>query len=234
MLNSKNLTIYIGYDPKEAAAFHTAVQSLIEHATQPLKIVPVSLKNFKAIYNRKHDVRQSNEFSFSRFLVPHINNYEGYAIFMDCDMMLTRDIYSLADEIQDFDKAVWLVKHDYKSSADIKYLGNVQYHYPRKNWSSFVLWNCAHKKNHSVTEEFVRDADAATLHRFLWLDDHEIGSLPLEWNFLVGEYSKPSVLPANIHWTLGGPYFYEYAQADYHEMWNEMFQKATFTQQNDK
>ncbi|MDB2516492.1 hypothetical protein N9X22_04415 [Planktomarina temperata] len=233
----KTLPIYVGYDPKESVAWHVMVQSLMEASCHPLSIHPVNLENYKHFFKRSTDARQSNEFSFSRFLVPYLQNYQGLAVFMDCDMMLRADVAELFEIANsDLSKAVHVVKHDYEPKEKIKYLGNRQYSYPRKNWSSVVVWNCAHPSNKSVDLEFVSNGTGAELHRFSWLNDNEIGSLDLEWNWLVGEYSTSSSkeLVKNVHWTVGGPYFKEYSDVEFSGEWREMSAKAFRCDQHSK
>lgn len=230
------LNIFIGYDQKETVAWHVLAQSLIETSSRPLAIHPVNLKNYGPLYTRDGDNRQSNEFSFSRFLVPSLSKYSGQALFMDCDMMMRVDVASLFEEYGgDKSKAVHVVKHDYSPKSDVKYLGNVQYSYPRKNWSSFVLWNCSHPSNKVVTSEFVASADAATLHRFSWLKDEEIGELDVNWNWLVGEYADANQHEnvKNVHWTIGGPYFNEYSDVDFSDEWQQMLKKTNYCMQSD-
>lgn len=219
---SKSLNVFIGYDERESIAWHTMAHSVFKYSSQPVAIHPVNLENLSGHYLREHDPRQSNAFSFSRFLVPHLMDFQDDAIFFDCDMLLTEDVYELFEIGRRNAKPVSVVKHDYVPKNDVKYLGNRQYSYPRKNWSSVIYWNCADKKNSVLSPSFVRDADAATLHRFLWLNDEDIGALPIEWNFLVGEYEVSSKLPKNIHWTIGGPYFNEYCETDYRDNWFKM------------
>lgn len=226
--------IFIGYDRDESAAFHTLCHSLLKFASQPIAITPVNLNNLRDYYFREYDQRQSNAFSFSRFLVPHLMNYNGQAIFMDCDMMVTSDIVEVFDQFKSTPFGVSVVKHDYESKVATKYLGNKQYSYPRKNWSSFIHWNCGHPKNQILTPQFIAHADAATLHRFLWLEDNEIGEIDATWNFLVEEYAQPSEIPKNIHWTLGGPYFQDYHDTDYADAWHESFAEMIYTRQVDK
>ena len=222
----KHLTIYIGYDSVESVAWHTLVHSIYFHSSQPVSIVPLNLNNLKGIYTRERDPKQSNDFSFTRFLIPYLNNYQGMAIFMDCDMLFRTDIYKIFDDIDlQNEKAVYVVKHDYEAKEGLKYLNTVQYSYPRKNWSSFILWNCNHIANRKVTADYVNSASAMELHRFLWLDDSEIGELDVRWNWLVGDYSNPPSDVKNIHWTLGGPYFNEFKNVDFSEEWFEAFNK---------
>ncbi len=226
----KTLKIFIGYDPKEAVAFHVLSHSLLERSSEPISIVPINLRNLRNLYSRQHDQRQSNEFSFSRFLVPYLCNYEGFGVYMDCDMLALGDISTVLNDI-DENHAVSVVKHDYESKVKVKYLGNKQYSYPRKNWSSFIVWNCAHPSNNAVNPEFIGRADAATLHRFLWLKDKEIGELSVKWNWLVGEYDNPSEDIKVLHWTLGGPYFDDYSNTEFSDEWRKEFESMTFCKQ---
>ena len=226
----KTLRIFIGYDPKEAVAFHVLCHSLLERSSKPISITPINLKNLKGLYSRPHDQRQSNEFSFSRFLVPYLCDYDGFGVYMDCDMLALGDISAILSDINE-KHAVSVVQHDYESKVKVKYLGNKQYSYPRKNWSSFIVWNCAHPSNKGVDPKFIGDADAATLHRFLWLKDEEIGELSTKWNWLVGEYDNPTKDIKVLHWTLGGPYFEEYSNSEFSKEWTEEFKSMTFCKQ---
>ena len=230
-INTKALNIYIGFDEVESTAFHTLSHSIIKHASGPVRISPICSNHFKSFFNRSREEKQSNDFSFTRFLVTHLNDYDDYAIFMDCDMMLRSDIFEVFHEISE-SNAVTVVKHDYAPSHAVKYLNNVQYAYPRKNWSSFVVWNCAHPKNKRLTPEFVQKATGLELHRFTWLDDEEIGELDVRWNWLVGDYVDPPIDVKNVHWTLGGPYFKEYSNVDFSQEWFEMNSEMNFCKQN--
>ena len=212
----ERVKIFIGYDPKEAIAFHTLVQSIMNKATIPFDIVPLDIRNLP-MYTRKVDDKQSNEFSFTRFLVPYLSSYKGISIYLDCDMMLRTDIREVLKEVND--KPVYLVKHNYTPKDKYKYLGAKQYSYPRKNWSSFVVWNCSHDSNKLVTDSFVNTARAAELHQFKFLKDDEIGELNVRWNWLVGEYNDPPDDVKNVHWTLGGPWLKEYKDVDFADEW---------------
>ena len=206
-INQEVLNIYIGFDEVETVAYHTLSQSIIKFASGPVRISPICSKHFKKFFNRPRDEKQSNDFSFTRFLVPYLNQYNGYAIFMDCDMMLRTDIFDVLREV-DEKNAVSVVQHDYTPTETVKYLNKVQYAYPRKNWSSFVVWNCGNSKNQKLTPEFVENASGLELHRFTWLEDNDIGTLNIGWNWLVGDYINPPSDIKNVHWTIGGPYFY--------------------------
>jgi hypothetical protein len=214
------LRVFIGYDKVESVAWHTMAHSIFERSSQPIAIIPLYLGNLKNIYNREPDPKQSNEFSFTRFLVPYLSDFDGYSVFFDCDMMLRVDINEILDVVKSQpNKAVYVVKHDYSPKNKIKFLNQVQYQYPRKNWSSVVLWNCSHPSNKAVTPDYVNTATAMELHRFKWLKDDEIGELDVRWNWLVGEYSNPPNDVKNVHWTVGGSYFYEYKDADFSDEW---------------
>jgi len=226
------IKVFIGYDPVESIAWHTMAASIYRQSSRPVAIVPVNLANLKGIFNRPRDPKQSNEFSFSRFLVPYLCKYEGHGIFFDCDQMLRTDIAEIFTVMEEQPgKAVYVVKHTYEPRDDVKYLNTVQYKYPRKNWSSVVLWNCEHKKNNYLTPSVVNSADGLTLHRFKWLEDSDIGELSIKWNWLVGEYDDPPNDIKNIHWTIGGPYFNEYSNSDFSQEWHEERDRMLFCKQ---
>lgn len=219
-MKSNLLKVFIGYDAVETVAWHAMAHSIYTKSSMPVAITPLSLENLKAEFWRERDAKQSNEFSYTRFLVPHLCNYEGYALFFDCDMMLRVDIAEIMQIIEaQPGKAVYVVKHDYTPRDEIKFLGTTQYKYPRKNWSSVVLWNCSHPANRCVDTEFVNTQSPMTLHRFSWLKDEDIGELDVRWNWLVGEYMDPPTDVKNVHWTVGGPWFDEYQNADFSEEW---------------
>ena len=210
------ISIYIGYDSRESVAYHVCSNSIIRHGTVPVSINPLSLKLLQN-YEELH-TDGSNQFIYSRFLVPYLQNYSGWAIFIDGDMILREDIkqlYAMRDE----SKAVQVVQHDYKTRMKVKYLGAKNEDYPRKNWSSVILWNCGHERNKILTPEFVQTATGAQLHRFSWLADDLIGSLPKEWNWLPDEFGANDNAKL-LHWTLGTPCFNEFAGANQAEEWH--------------
>ena len=218
------IRIFIGFDPREAVAYHVCSNSLIRHSSQPLAISPLALNNLKS-YRETH-TDGSNAFIYSRFLVPHMMGYSGWALFMDGDMLLRADIAELW-AVRDESKAVMCVHHDYKTRAKSKYLGAKNEDYPRKNWSSVVLWNCGHPANRAVTPEFVMQATGAQLHRFTWLDDSLIGSIPKEWNWLPDEFG-PNPQAKLLHYTLGTPCFHEYANTPMGNEWHRERMLADF------
>ena len=209
------IKMVVGFDQRESVAYHTFVQSIIEKSSLPVSFIPLSINTLKG-YEEKHDDR-SNDFVYSRFLTPYLNNFEGWAIFADGDMICQTDIKELLD-LKDSSKALQVVKHNYKTKAHQKYLGNINQDYPRKNWSSVILWNCAHPKHKILTPDFIANQTGKYLHRFSWLEDDEIGELPKEWNWLATEY--PNNEQANIiHYTLGTPCFKDYRDSEMADIW---------------
>jgi lipopolysaccharide biosynthesis glycosyltransferase len=210
------IPIFIGYDPREAVAYHVCVNSIIRHATQPVAIMPLALNLLKD-YNETH-TDGSNQFIYSRFLVPHLMSYQGWAIFIDGDMIVRDDITQLWN-LREIDKDVMVVKHDYKTRMTEKYLGSKNENYPRKNWSSVILWNCSSWPNRRLTPEFVQNSTGAHLHRFTWVDDERIGTLPIEWNWLPDEFG-PNKDAKLLHYTLGTPSFHDFADTPQSEEWH--------------
>jgi len=210
------IKIFIGFDPREAVAYHVCCNSLIRHSSVPLSFTPLALQNLSG-YKEMHS-DGSNQFIYSRFLVPHLAGYQGWALFMDGDMIVRDDIAKLW-ALRDDSKAIMCVHHNYKTKAPVKYLGSRNQDYPRKNWSSVVLWNCGHPANRAVTPEFIENATGAQLHRFTWLDDSLIGELPIEWNWLPDEFG-PNQDAKLLHYTLGTPCFHEYANTPMGAEWH--------------
>jgi len=218
----KPLNIFIGYDHAEEVAYHVLCSSIMRRASVPVSITPVALRHLSHTLTRERDPLQSNDSAFSRWLVPWMAGYEGQALFMDCDMLVRDDIANLfALGVDDY--AVQVVKHDHQPKAEKKYLGTTQTRYPKKNWSSVMLFNCDQCK--ALTPEYVNTAHGLDLHQFKWLEgDWKIGDLPLEWNFLVDYYPNraPSTI-YNFHYTEGGPYFEDYRDCSYGDIWWEEY-----------
>ena len=148
------IRIVVGYDKRESVAYHVFTQSVLEKSSAPISFIPLSLNTLK-IYKETH-ADGSNEFIYSRFLTPFLMNFSGWAIFADGDMVCNSDIAELW-ALRDENKAVQVVKHNYKTKKTVKYLGNKNEDYPRKNWSSLILWNCGHPDNKILTPEFIQD-----------------------------------------------------------------------------
>tara|TARA_Y100000992_G_scaffold116419_2_gene76264 strand:- start:3517 stop:5181 length:1665 start_codon:yes stop_codon:yes gene_type:complete len=218
------LTVYIGWDSRETIAADVCRHSILKHTSIPVDIVMLKQEELRRrkLYWRDVDKLASTEFTFTRFLVPYLNNYEGTAIFMDSDMVLTTDIAELIADV-DPKKAISCVQHDYTPPPGFKMDGQQQLAYPRKNWSSMVVWNCAHPANKQVTLELVNDPEVtgAYLHRFSWLKDHYIGLLGPQWNWLVDWYVEGrDGAPLLLHYTEGGPWFSNHKNCGYSDVWN--------------
>ena len=221
------IPIFIGFDPREAIAYHVCTNSIIRQSTQTVNFTPLALNNLSD-YKEKH-TDGSNHFIYSRFLVPHLMNYKGWALFLDGDMLLRDDISKLWD-LRDDSKAVMVVKHDYKTRMPVKYLGAKNEDYPRKNWSSVILWNCGHEANKGVTPEFIQNATGAQLHRFTWLSDDLIGELPIVWNWLPDEFgANPDA--KLLHFTLGTPCFHDFAMSPMADEWHREKIYTDYSQQ---
>ena len=216
------INLYVGYDEREAIAYHVFCHSVIKNTLIPVKITPLVLSQLKE-FNETHQDR-SNDFVYSRFLTPYLNEFNGWAIFADGDMICQADLKELIG-MADPNKALMVVKHDYQTKASIKYLGNINENYPRKNWSSVILWNCSHPKHKILTPEFVSNQTGKFLHRFSWLDDNDIGELPVEWNWLACEYEKNADAKL-IHYTLGTPCFKDFRDTDMAEIWYDYYESA--------
>jgi hypothetical protein len=217
------LDVYIGYDRQEILAYHVLVQSILDRCTVPVRFTPINLDAVRPAFDRPMLPEQSTEFSFSRFLTPWLSGYEGWSLFMDCDMLARADfaeLFALADDRY----AVMVCQHDYVPKDQVKFLNHTQSRYAKKNWSSVMLMNNARCR--ALTPDYVSTASGADLHQFRWLEgDDQIGSLPLEWNWLVGEYDfNPNAKVA--HYTRGGPYFAGYEDCDYAEEWREALRRV--------
>ena len=214
------LKVFIGWDSREQDAYDVCVKSLKEHASQDLDIVPIIRDTLieTGEYYRPQPEAGSVEFTYTRFLTPYLADHKGWALFIDCDFLFTKDVaelFAMADDKY----ALMCVKHDYVPRNAVKMDGQKQVSYPRKNWSSCILWNCGHPSNKALTKDIVSSESGAFLHRFQFLEDEEIGEIPLEWNWLEGEYDKPEVPPAVIHFTNGGPWFENWQDVDYADLW---------------
>lgn len=212
------INVFIGYDPREAVAFSVLAHSIEEHASEPVSITPLRLGQLGKVLTRERHPLQSTDFSFSRFLVPHLSGYSGWSVFMDCDMLMRDDVAKLW-RLRDERYAVMVVKHDHVPKETVKFLGEPQSKYEKKNWSSVMMFN--NERCRALTPNYVNNASGLELHQFKWLgDDSQIGALPDRWNHLVG-YNAPRRDAALVHYTLGGPYFQEYAQCEYADEWRQ-------------
>jgi hypothetical protein len=224
---SHSVPLYVGFDPREAACYHVFCQSVIERASIPVAFHPLHKAMLGGFDGQKDG---TNAFIYSRFLVPYLQNFSGWALFCDGDMVMCDDIaklWGLREQFV-FDKAVCVVKHDYRTKHPRKYVGTPMEannaSYPRKNWSSVMLWNCGHAANRILTPEFVSESPGSFLHRFAWLNDAQIGELPPEWNALSGE--QDISLASLVHYTLGAPGFSAYRDCDGADHWHRAKKRA--------
>lgn len=231
------MKVYIGYDAVEDAAVQVAYGSLMSTATYgPHSVTLLKQEDLcaRGLYTRPEETRNgqrfdvrsqapcSTAFSLTRFLVPIIE-LRGFALFTDCDMVFREDpteaMYQATASQPD--KAVWVVKHNHAGTEGTKMCGLAQTQYPRKNWSSVVLWNCEHPANRRLTLDDVNHRPGAWLHRFGWLEDDEIGELDPRWNQLIGVQPNDTIRPDEgiLHYTLGGPWFKDWQPQPFDDLW---------------
>ena len=217
------ISFFIGYDSKEDIAYRVCKHSLIKRSTRDVKVLSLKLDELisKNLYTRNIDPLASTQFTYSRFLVPKLMNYKGWAVFCDCDFIFLEDVSKLTENL-DESKAVYCVKHDYAPKEKHKMDGQKQSVYPRKNWSSFILFNCSHPSSKNLTVETVNSETGAYLHQFKWCKDEEIGALDERWNWLEGWTSNHNTLsPFAVHFTRGGPWFSEWQDVEFADVWNK-------------
>ncbi len=233
----KAWSIWIGFDPREAAAFAVARHSIEKRLTAPVPIYGLVLDDLKArgLYRRPTERRLnsegrwqiwdeisqapcSTEFSISRFLVPTLAGH-GLALFMDCDMLVRTNLVRLFQHIERQDpKAVWCVKHNHDPHSTVKMDGQAQTKYAKKNWSSFCVFDCDRPANKTLTPEVVNALPGRDLHRFSWLHDDQIGELDPSYNWLAGE-QEPIDDVKVCHHTLGSPCLAGYEGVPFADEW---------------
>jgi len=218
------LNVYVGYDSRLDEVYNVCKYSIERRSNvNVIPIVQQELRN-QNIYCRDVDTEGSTEFTLTRFLVPYLNKFTGWAIFCDCDFLFTIDVNEVFSKV-DNQYAVMVVKHNYVPKTPFKMDNRRNYILPRKNWSSFILYNCAHPSNKVLSPDLVNRETPSYLHRFQWLSDDLIGELSIEYNWLVGYYNETSVLkPKIIHYTDGGPWFANYKDVEYSEIWNTEYE----------
>lgn len=229
--------IFIGWDPREAAAFAVARESCRRHLTRPIPVFGLVLDDLKArgLYRRPMEMRpsaadrpimwdvisdapQSTEHANSRWIVPYLAR-EGWALFCDGDMMFRSNVARLFDQL-DRKFAVYCVKHQYAPPEGVKMDGQQQTRYSRKNWSSFVAFNCSHPSNRCLVNstDMANTLPGRDLHRFCWLKDDEIGEIEPSWNFLVG-HTSPEIVPDCVHFTEGCPDMFGFEHVAFADEW---------------
>ena len=217
--------VYVGWDSREEIAYEVCRHSLLRRASIPIKVIALKQNELRAqgLYTRAVDPLASTEFTYTRFLTPHLAGYSGWALYCDCDFLWTADIAGLIALTQVAAAqrlGALCVQHDHRPTETTKMDGCVQTSYPRKNWSSLILFNASHPQVRRLTPEVVNRESGAYLHRFQWLDDAAIGAVPETWNWLEGWSVKPkTVAPNVVHYTSGGPWFANGKTVDYADLW---------------
>ncbi len=245
-------TVFIGFDPPHPEAFAVCRDSLERLGFQgrirpiwrqnleaaQLYSRPTSRTDSGELFDHISGAAMTTEFAIARFFAPLLCSYRGLALFMDCDMLFSEyapigELFRMA--ALDPSKAVWCVKHPWQELQtkhmptkggyelpDIKMDGRRQSYYRRKNWSSFMLFNCAHPENRRLDLAKLNGVPGRNLHAFDWLDDDMIGELEPGWNWLVGVQARPATLH-NTHWTLGGPWLEKFKDAPAAEVWQTAY-----------
>lgn len=219
MAETSPIPVFLGYDRRVPVVSQVAVHSIQRRASRPVSVTQLVVSGLQAsgLMTRPLQGNQSTEFSFSRFLVPHLAGYDGWAIFMDNDVVLQADIAELW-ALRDDRYAVMCVQHDHVPSESTKFLGQQQTRYEKKNWSSVMLLNTARCR--ALTPDYVNTASGLDLHRFHWLEgDHEIGALPAEWNFLIDYSAGDPAAQKLLHYTDGGPYYASHLDCQAASVW---------------
>tara|TARA_B100000131_G_scaffold203832_1_gene195936 strand:- start:652 stop:1332 length:681 start_codon:yes stop_codon:yes gene_type:complete len=213
--------IYIGYEEREHKAYEVCESSLKRRSN--IDIVKLRSQNIPE-YNRDWGEPQSTDFTFTRFWIPYLSDYKGWSFFVDCDFLFLADPLEILENINP-DKAVYVVKHPgYIPNSQLKMDGIPQHRAYRKNWASFILYNNEHPKNSTLTPKYLNNyRPGLDFHQFRWLDDEDIGSLPLEWNCLDDYYNLEN--PKAIHYTDGGPWFDNYQDTMYSDLWYKEYKK---------
>lgn len=223
--------MFVGFDSRQPEAFEACVESIKQHTSKLnwSKIKPINKMQLEqdGLYWREQDPNQSTEFSFTRFLTPYLSGYHGYSIFCDSDFIWRCDPFKELMEVIDPNKAVSVVMHNLqeKDIASVKMNGKKQVWYPRKNWTSLMVFNNGHVANHRLLPVTVSEAPAKYLHEMIWCEDY-LGSLPKTYNHLVGYYGYDERNPKAIHFTDGGPWHKGYEDVEFAELWEQYYDAA--------
>ena len=223
------LKVFVGWDSREDIAFQVCKTSILKRASVPVEVIPIKQHELRqlGLYTREVDAQASTEFTITRFFTPYLNKYSGPALFMDCDFLWLADVKEVFD-LFDPKYAVQVVKHDYQPKEHIKMDGQVQHLYPKKNWSSLILWNCEHPANMALIPGLLNRAAPSVLHQFKWLREEEIGELSHQYNWLAGWYHEPrDGSPKAVHFSEGGCWFPEYQDVEYADLWKKEYKELT-------
>ena len=213
------IKIFVGLDEPHKIAYDKCIKSIkSKNKKYNLEIHPINYNTVNS-YDRLKDQYESTQFAFARFFVPYESNYKGISLFLDGDFLFLESIDKLLN-LYDPKYALQCCKHDYSPTNLKKMDGKSQTSWPRKNWSSLIIFNNEHPKNKTLNPATINNQSGAFLHRFKWLENEEIGSLPLQWNWLVGWYNEPDDgRPYALHYTEGGPWLNNYKDCEYNDLW---------------
>tara|TARA_R110001592_G_scaffold301127_1_gene572483 strand:+ start:960 stop:1658 length:699 start_codon:yes stop_codon:yes gene_type:complete len=213
------IKIFVGLDEPNQISYDKCIKSIKDkNKRYDLDIQPINYNTVDG-YGRKKDPYESTQFAFARFFVPYESDFKGISVFMDGDFLFLESIDKLLDNY-DPKYALMCCKHDYNPTNLQKMDGKPQTAWPRKNWSSLMIFNNEHPKNKTLSPLTINNQSGAFLHRFRWLEDAEIGDIPLQWNWLVDWYKEPhDGEPMALHYTEGGPWLEDYIKCDYADKW---------------
>ena len=231
------LHVYIGFDTRnygQTLAYEGCQRSLLaklDHNKYDITIHQLNLTELTkaGLMYRNFDPLASTEFTYTRFLVPLLNNFEGKALFCDSDFIWDCCVSEVINYLQP-GQAVACVQHDYTPGHSIKMDGRAQTIYPRKNWSSLMVWDCSHPSSKKLTVDAINTQSPAWLHRMLWADDTEIGSIPYQYNYLVDNYDTDDAKV--YHYTDGGPWHPGYENVQYGDKWRQYMKKEELLKLN--
>jgi hypothetical protein len=196
------LQVFIGYDTRQPVAFNVLSHSIWKRASRPVSITRLSLSTLPI------KRRGLTEFTYSRFLVPFLSDFDGYSLFIDSDSICLTDIYDLLKFI--------ILKPD----ADVYLVKNPKLKF---EWASVMLFN--NSKCRILTPDFI-DNNANVLFDFAWTDN--IQELPPDWNHLV-HYDSPRNDAKLVHFTQGIPCWRETLNSEYTIEWTREFKEMNST-----
>jgi len=212
------MKIYIGHDSRFPQATRVCRKSIEDYREHEIKYLDKKSLTRVGVYGREDISGESTEFSFTRFYVPMLCHYKGIAMFCDNDFLWKCDPTEMIKYLGD--KTIAVVKHKDMDIKQTKMSGVVNKSYPRKNWSSLIIYNCS--KLRHLTKAYLDSSQASDLHELRWVDDNEIAEIPKSYNHLVGYYKKHNRIKA-LHYTLGGPWFDDYKNGEFSEEWWKVY-----------
>lgn len=219
---SSNFKVFIGWDSREDIAYEVAKHSILKY-NPDVEIIPLKLYELReqGLYTRADDKKGSTEFTISRFLVPFLSGYKGWSVFMDCDVLARENVANIVLDANENDggtsmKDVYCVQHDYSPKSKMKMDGQMQHIYPRKNWSSVMLFN--NSQCQTLTPDVVNNETPMYLHRLMWAET--VGELSYQWNNLAGYYDGIEN-EGIIHYTDGGPWFENHRDCPHATLWQD-------------